>query len=494
MPINVSWEPQFAAPAMGAWEGGMGQYRQRQQQIDFQQALAAVQAQQQAQAHADSVALQQAHLQQQAAQMNQGFNQQAFQNQMQAAGFQNQVGQQGFHNSLAQQQMGLRREDMQNDQAWRQANLQQNQDAQQNAWDVGGVQNLEAEVAARQKTFGQADLTPEGKLQYNKLAGALRGIQEQRPELRPGQYQGLLSDWLNNFDQAGLENHKITPPTIDDLMTKQMRPVMIPDGKGGQMFSGHVIILQKDGKMDTRQVMPDDKFGGHAAQMPEPRVYFSDPTNRAKAFKDAQTELEKEAQAEAMANSTAEKVVTPEAVKQEAVYKRMLDKYNADRQFLQQLQGGQQQQQVGTPGQQAPPGAPAQPPAIDEARNKKLLEMGITPAQPDERAMGLIGSQRMGDTVVPVVRSDAAKQVLDKLPAGAIFRGDDGKMYRKPVAKISGGVPHGQPLPSESPKFYLSMEQARKEQTYGRLKVGVPFGLPDGNYVLKPNGAIELVQ
>lgn len=61
------------------------------------------------------------------------------------------------------------------------------------------------------------EFTPVGQKLHNDLMGELMGIRAQQGQLRPGQYNDLLRQWKQKYDQSGLDSHIVQPPAPEDV-------------------------------------------------------------------------------------------------------------------------------------------------------------------------------------------------------------------------------------------------------------------------------------
>ena len=97
--------------------------------------------------------------------------------------------------------------------AQQQAAQQEREAARQTTWATGSVENQEAEISRRVKDFtrnrGQYDDV--GQQIYNDLTQRLNAIRRQRSNVSPGQYSGLLGQWIDDYNNSGLEDHRQRP-------------------------------------------------------------------------------------------------------------------------------------------------------------------------------------------------------------------------------------------------------------------------------------------
>lgn len=243
MPINVQYQP-VEAIGQAALAAGLGQFRQRQQEIllrqqaqQQQQDLAYAQMRQQAvqqanqlQAHRENSYL---NAQQDAARLNQN------------AFFQDRA-QQLQYLGLERDQQRLQFQDTQADEQ-RQHQLDFLQAQRDAMWQENAVKDAEDQIGTVSAEISKKSrfLTPEGRQSWMKLSGDLRAIQAQRANLRPQQYSKLLGEWQQEFNRSGIQKHISEPPPVSDQW-KQAAVEVAP---------GYFVAQQPDGKwmdIDTR--------------------------------------------------------------------------------------------------------------------------------------------------------------------------------------------------------------------------------------------------
>lgn len=78
---------------------------------------------------------------------------------------------------------------------------------------VGG--GLMAEVAGRQE-MGNAPLSPIGRQKFRDLQGKLQAIQKQQGQIPATESARLMGQWLQEFDQSGLQAHIQPQPTPEE--------------------------------------------------------------------------------------------------------------------------------------------------------------------------------------------------------------------------------------------------------------------------------------
>jgi hypothetical protein len=112
-----------------------------------------------------------------------------------------------------------------NQQAARQANIygdqldyqnaQENRDAQ---WQMQGVDSAEQMAKDALLAANKMNLDPEGKRKLAQLASDFRAIAAQRGvSIRDGApYEGVLRDWLSDFDNSGLDDHEEREPSPEE--------------------------------------------------------------------------------------------------------------------------------------------------------------------------------------------------------------------------------------------------------------------------------------
>lgn len=206
MAISVNWaNPSSVGAAMGA--AGRGAYRLRQRQDDREDAKFLLGLQQQDERLAVETALRQ----QAADDANARFYsaQQADAQQRQAA--------------LDAQLLG-RQMAGEYDLARDQQNFGQQLELQANAAELQGYQSVEQSAAEAMKQLRQAKLDPEGKRRLAEFENSFRQINAQKGRrLREGQYEDLLGQWFDEFENANIGQYEIKEPTPDELWQQQTR-------------------------------------------------------------------------------------------------------------------------------------------------------------------------------------------------------------------------------------------------------------------------------
>lgn len=289
MAINVQHAPNFNMLGNLAMQTGWGQYRQRQDQQDFQNWLLADRARRE-----DSA--QQARLQ--LAAQEQAANQIARERgQMLDAARLNMSGQQQqFDNRLRvdqlQGQNQWRADQLQDnfDQRQHQANLQDRNNQWQ--WDVNSAKVLESNVDNVRTELHKKQLTPEGRKVQAELMGALRGIQRDRAlQTRPEKYADALGQWLSNVERARLDDYEIKVPTVQEHFQQNVIPqtvqVQQPDGSIVEQPTGAYWVREFDTHGQPRfklQEPPKATAGGNQQQGSPFAHGASSPSTKAPVF------------------------------------------------------------------------------------------------------------------------------------------------------------------------------------------------------------------
>ncbi len=94
-------------------------------------------------------------------------------------------------------------------------------------------------------------LNGEGQKAFANLAAQYRGIQSQRLRLRPKQYQEMMGNWLNNFEQSQLGQYKLVEPTLDEQLGFRMK----------DLGNGMAIFQKPDGSFDVKSIAAKDTGG-----------------------------------------------------------------------------------------------------------------------------------------------------------------------------------------------------------------------------------------
>lgn len=355
MAINISYQPAAALVGPVAQRAGEGLFQQRQQ--DRQQAVneallrakladrqqqigfamdqarlaASLQAQQQQQVMDAQRAQWAMGLQLQEQQYNQALRQQqmrdnlAYQQSRDAQDYQSQ--QVRLAAQLGMQQQQNTAELQMKQQQYDLLNQQQSQQ-QDMLWQRDGVESQEKQINQLQASLAkqQQNLTPEGQRLYTDLNNKLRAIQRQRASLRPQQYGQLLSQWQQEYDQSGLENHIQEPPTIDQSWKENS--IQLDDG------SYAVRETNAQGGFQWKQFTPKTEgkagrgmtFNDHYA---EPEKYWSE-VNKIK--KELYEDRQREAKAAALKSGSADPEAAAANVRiptDDEARRLLRDRYNA---------------------------------------------------------------------------------------------------------------------------------------------------------------------
>jgi hypothetical protein len=317
MAINILYQPSASALAGVALAGGQGLFKQRQTErsdgINRMLIGAALQDRQQRAGFAMDQARMAAQMQaQQQSQLMDAYTmslraaqqQQAFQAE-QANRAAEMEAEYAYKGAFSQQQLQQQRE-LQEMELGQQTALTKMRYGMENdqlnqrqtmAWETGGVEAQEQQIAALQGEMSKnsQNLTPEGRRIYNDLSSKLSAIQRQRTQLRPQQYGQLLGQWQEEFARSGVSNHIQTPPTPEQTWKENSIPlegggfaVREPNGKGG-------FVWKELGK-------PQSKGSGAGNRRTSTfEDYYEDPTDYWKDLGALRKEMHAEAVREAKA-------------------------------------------------------------------------------------------------------------------------------------------------------------------------------------------------
>lgn len=250
MTIKIQHQPNANVVAPVAYQAGQGMFQQKQAaRVDDRNRLQ-LQADMQQQAQQANIAMDMARMEAQ----RQAQERSLFAN----LWFDNNRNQQQLQQQAAERD--FTREKMVNDYAFRddasaqaferqkqleKMQFDERQSMQDSAWQQGSVgvtekqvQSITAEMAKQQQ-----NLTPEGQRLYGDLAGKLRAVEQQRAQVRPAQYNALLSQWQAEFEQSGVRNHIQEPPTVEESWSQNAYPlpngafaIREQDAKGGYQW------------------------------------------------------------------------------------------------------------------------------------------------------------------------------------------------------------------------------------------------------------------
>ncbi len=78
-----------------------------------------------------------------------------------------------------------------------------------------GQQRRQQDLASLKAGISQADLNTEGKAKASELLGDLKSIEAQRDSLRPDQYNKLVDEWMNRYNESALSNYVKPVPQME---------------------------------------------------------------------------------------------------------------------------------------------------------------------------------------------------------------------------------------------------------------------------------------
>jgi hypothetical protein len=310
MPINIVYEPVGEIAGL-AKLAGLGEYAQRNDEMGLRKAALALQAQNAQRASAmDQARLQAQMMDQERDRMARMWGQQ----------------QQMGYNAMASQWEAQQRKAQEQVQFNNQMALQ---DARYDrAWEADSAEMTEGQVKAIQAGITADRVIPDDVPKYNELMGKLRGLQKQRGQVRPQQYRSLLSQWMSEYEDAGIRQKP--EPTVQEIDAQ--RVYRAPDGS--------VTVTQPDGKIQYHA--PKDK----GLDSPE------------KYMKRAQASLMEGRQHQAAQFGVSEDELPPPTMEEVLAEMQRLQQLDAQFQGGQQQGPGMQQGAIGpTPEMMAGPGA-----------------------------------------------------------------------------------------------------------------------------------------
>lgn len=277
MGISLNYTP-FGAVADLAATAGLGQYRQRQDELAMRQQQLALQQQAQQQ---DAFQQQQRLAAQLASQQMQ--NQQQNWSQMQHQNWQAQRMAWESAQDAARQQAGYKHQDAYQAKAFE--NEQAMLGARQNMLFDNAVAEAEGGVEAIRNSLTSDVVHPDDMAKYSQLMGALDRIKEDKYlKSRPMARASALQQWQRNFASAGIRQKQEFNPTESwekNLIRKRNDdgtygdPVTTPDGG----------FLQWNPKTG----MAEEVGGGRSSQpvITDPKQYLSLPDKRMDAYSKA---------------------------------------------------------------------------------------------------------------------------------------------------------------------------------------------------------------
>lgn len=428
MAINVSYQPAAAVIADAAYQGGLGEYRQRQaaqaiqlaqmglQDQHFQQDLAARQfaQQQQLMANANS---QMFNAQRQMALMD--AEQEDAANKAQWL----------RENQLADLQM-KRGWDVADQKAQWDQQAQQQQVQRDWAWNLEGAKQLEANTVKGMANYEaqRSYMSPEGLRLLGDLTGKLRAIQKQRASLRPEQYAGLLGQFQQEVQTANLDSRIEKPKSIAERIPQEsyQEAVLDPNGE----FLGYNVWTStvRNGQSTlTPKFIPKPKDPASKPETKAPQSFEHLYANNREEFQKDFAATQKELLAEAKANAGEDGTV--QAVTHQDVVKAMRDKFDAWQSIQpgserQPTWGEQVAQQVAAHAQYAQQVGQQM---IEQSPPQPRPEVQVQPAA-KPRAMSP-EKKAMAEAVLPRPKTP---QEAASLPPGTLFMGPDGKVRRVP--------------------------------------------------------------
>lgn len=99
------------------------------------------------------------------------------------------------------------------------------QQAQQAQYQQASAKSIDEQVFETQKAAQQMKLNPEGQRILNEMTGKLRAVRQMRGMARPEQYNGLLSQWLGDFEQSNLAAYEQREPTAHEKVYDSLVPL-----------------------------------------------------------------------------------------------------------------------------------------------------------------------------------------------------------------------------------------------------------------------------
>jgi hypothetical protein len=270
MGINVVYSPDANTLAAAAYQGGLGEYRQRQAELGLrQQAMQQDWAQQQQQLAAHLFAQQQNQLANQNSQLFHAAVGQDWRDQARQADVQDMA----QRRTWAEQDMQQRREFETQDQASQQmhdmARIREQAGLQ---WRAKSAEEVDGQMTASMANLSKqrANMTPEGQRLLGDLYGKLRAIQKQRGVLPPEKYTYAMGHFWQELSKSGIEAHINTPKPLSQQVQENtyQQQMHAPDGTflGTTIWSSVV-------RNGSTQLVP--KFIPHK---PDPETKGTTPT------------------------------------------------------------------------------------------------------------------------------------------------------------------------------------------------------------------------
>lgn len=130
-------------------------------------------------------------------------------------------------------------------------------------------------------------LSPEGEKELARLSSVYRSISRERGSMRPAQYESLMQDWLNDFEQANLSQYGLQSKPLSERVKEQFERVNI----GGRDYE---VFVDEDGRLQVNAAREDkdvESTGNYASLQERIANVASDPAVRQKVIESALAQI-----------------------------------------------------------------------------------------------------------------------------------------------------------------------------------------------------------
>ncbi len=326
-----------------------------------------------------------------------------------------------------------------------------------------GQQRRQQDLASLKAGISQADLNTEGKAKASELLGDLKSIEAQRDSLRPDQYNKLVDEWMNRYNESALSNYVKPVPQMELELQNSFK----------DLGTGMGVFRQPDGKWQVLEIDPSktkpakgsDAMAQNLDAMPFESAMQDDTLSSSLLEKGKQNALAKISQTAKDENEARRQPTDAE------IEEGMKQAY-AEMQQTSRLRNKYKPTQAAPTTSQPPATAQPAPPQAAPVQPEQL------PAPP---AMPPASPEQIVDFPVPS-QADVASGPTPQLD----LTGIPGIPASQPAKQTVAAAPAKQPVSNASPaQMQQTLNEAFKlplEQKIQALLPQVKLGIPQDEY------------